>query len=347
MSPEQCQSSLVDRRSDLFSLGIVLYEMTTITRLFYGDNEFATMNRIVTKDVEPPSTRIDGYPPLLEKVVLRALRRDPAQRYQTGLEMQLELEHAASELGLVGSPRELGAFVAEICGKEPIPTLDMSPTRVTSASPPSLSTDVAAHPNPAATDETVVETRAVMPGPGKSATVGLFLAAGVGMLALSGVAGYLVARGNWGDDAAVEDKASTSTEETPAAAKGDGAGAEKAEAPTSEPEPTPDPEPEPPTQVVDSGEDPTSADPTAGAETPPDGPDSNEDPSTQEEEDPATPEAAGRKPKGHKAKGHKPKGHTPKSTTDPKSDPKDDDIQMRGSSPGSVGGKLEEIKDMK
>ena len=97
MSPEQCQSQDIDRRSDIFALGILLYEMTTLSRLFNGSSDFELLRSIVEEPVPPPSARTADYPPELERIVLRALERDPEDRYATAQEMQLELEAFARE----------------------------------------------------------------------------------------------------------------------------------------------------------------------------------------------------------------------------------------------------------
>jgi hypothetical protein len=76
MSPEQCQGKTLDRRSDVFALGAVLYEMTTSTRLFAGASDLALINQIALGQIEPPSARSLAYPPELEAIVMRALAAD-------------------------------------------------------------------------------------------------------------------------------------------------------------------------------------------------------------------------------------------------------------------------------
>src|SRR5258708_7734015 len=83
MAPEQCRGRGVDRRSDVFSLGIILYEISTQHRCFRADSDFDTMHRIVTGDVVRPSRLIQGYPPALEAIVMKALAVDASQRYQS------------------------------------------------------------------------------------------------------------------------------------------------------------------------------------------------------------------------------------------------------------------------
>ncbi|WAS95642.1 serine/threonine protein kinase [Nannocystis punicea] len=123
MSPEQCIGAPLDRRSDVFSLGILLYELTTMTRLYRADNEFATMNMITAGEVPPPSSRVADYPPALAAVVLKALARDPERRHATALEFHEDLERVADELGLRPSPLALGRFVQELVGDEAAPSL--------------------------------------------------------------------------------------------------------------------------------------------------------------------------------------------------------------------------------
>lgn len=115
MSPEQCKGIDLDRRSDIYALGIVLYELTTGTRLYGASGgEFATMRRIVEEPAEPPSARVPGYPEALERIVLRALHKDPDQRYQSALAMQQDLEAFARSCGLAPSTERLSRFMHEL-----------------------------------------------------------------------------------------------------------------------------------------------------------------------------------------------------------------------------------------
>ncbi len=125
MSPEQCRGEKLDRRSDVFAIGILLYELTTGTRLFKGENEFAILSQIVNNDVPPPSTRRQGYPEGLESIVMRALKRNRDERYGTAQELQLELEGFARDQRLVVSSVALSAFMTELFGKKPEPWRDL------------------------------------------------------------------------------------------------------------------------------------------------------------------------------------------------------------------------------
>ena len=97
MSPEQCSSKPIDRRSDVFSIGILLYELTTLSKLFRGGSDFAVLQNIVEAPIPPPSLRVPNYPPELEAIVLKALAKSPADRYQTAQALQLDLEAFARE----------------------------------------------------------------------------------------------------------------------------------------------------------------------------------------------------------------------------------------------------------
>ncbi|MBI5481279.1 MAG: serine/threonine protein kinase, partial [Deltaproteobacteria bacterium] len=114
MSPEQCQGAAMDRRSDVFSLGILLWELTTGRRLFARSSEFETLKAIVETDAPAPSSVRPDYPLELERVVMRALRRHRAERYQTAQDMQLDLEEFARENKLSVSPILLGRLMHEL-----------------------------------------------------------------------------------------------------------------------------------------------------------------------------------------------------------------------------------------
>src|SRR5262245_55758082 len=95
MSPEQCLGDALDRRSDVFAVGILLWEMTVGRRLFLFKGELASLQRIVYADAPRPSSYDPDYPPQLEHIVMRALARDPRQRYQSAEQLQIDLEQFA------------------------------------------------------------------------------------------------------------------------------------------------------------------------------------------------------------------------------------------------------------
>lgn len=118
MSPEQCRAKQMDGRADLFSLGIVLYELTTGVRPFDGKGDFDTLERIVHGTMKLPSEIVPSYPRALEQIVLRMLANKRSVRYQTAEELLHDLEAAASENGWFASAFMVGKYMRELFGAE-------------------------------------------------------------------------------------------------------------------------------------------------------------------------------------------------------------------------------------
>jgi eukaryotic-like serine/threonine-protein kinase len=106
MSPEQISGQPVDQRSDIFSLGIVLYEMLTGTRLFSGENIEQVQHSITQTDHLPPTRVVPGLPAMIDFVVARALKKDPKVRYQDAYELASDLETCLAELRGQGAATE-------------------------------------------------------------------------------------------------------------------------------------------------------------------------------------------------------------------------------------------------
>jgi len=109
MSPEQASAGEVDPRSDVFALGVVLWEILVGQRLFYRENELAMMRAVVDEPIPAPSQLVPT-PPELEAIVMRALDRDPDRRFHTAQEMGLALERFAFTNGAF-SPQQLGTYM--------------------------------------------------------------------------------------------------------------------------------------------------------------------------------------------------------------------------------------------
>ena len=92
MAPEQVTGAGIDRRSDVFSLGCVLYEATTGQRPFRGDGDHQVMHAVLKGEVAPPTSLLRGYPQELERIVMRALSAQPILRYPTAERMRFALE---------------------------------------------------------------------------------------------------------------------------------------------------------------------------------------------------------------------------------------------------------------
>jgi serine/threonine protein kinase len=111
MSPEQLRGLPVDRRSDLFSAGTVLFEMLTGRRLFLSESTMETVRRVRDAEIVPPRSVVPGIPAELEDIVLRALARHVDDRFQSAAEMADALERFVRQARLVTGPRDLGLWL--------------------------------------------------------------------------------------------------------------------------------------------------------------------------------------------------------------------------------------------
>jgi serine/threonine protein kinase len=121
MSPEQCRGEVLDRRCDVFALGIVLYEMVTMERPFKAANVLGTVHKLLGEEPRRPRELRHDCPPALERIVLKALEKDPTKRYQTAFEMQEELELVTRDCQLHSLPGALGRYLEHLFGVKPHP----------------------------------------------------------------------------------------------------------------------------------------------------------------------------------------------------------------------------------
>jgi len=114
MAPEQMTAAVVDRRVDVWALGAVLWELLTLRRLFLRDTDVNTMYAVLSGEIRPPSDYRKDVPPELDSIVLRALQRNPDERWQTAREMGTALRRfLAKQEELVG-PAELADWMTEL-----------------------------------------------------------------------------------------------------------------------------------------------------------------------------------------------------------------------------------------
>ncbi|MGH9441040.1 MAG: TonB family protein [Thermoanaerobaculia bacterium] len=92
MSPEQASGKAIDRRSDLFSLGSVLYEMLSGEKLFAGDSDLTILEQVKNAKAHPPSLKNPDVPKRVDSIVLKALAKNPEDRYQNASDLQRDLE---------------------------------------------------------------------------------------------------------------------------------------------------------------------------------------------------------------------------------------------------------------
>jgi serine/threonine protein kinase len=195
MAPEQVKGEDVDRRADVFSLGVVLYELTTGRRCFYAPGEFALINRVVGGKFEKPSRVREGFPAELEAIIVKAIKVDRDERYATARDFQVALEGYANTQGIQLSSVALSSFLHGLFGYEDYPQTSQLPRPI------------------AAVAETTVEktgwrrwrTRRVVPALIVAGALGVGVGVGVGM--------------NMGSEPAVEAEPIDVVPEQPVAAK--------------------------------------------------------------------------------------------------------------------------------
>jgi hypothetical protein len=112
MSPEQFESGRVDRRSDIFSVGVLLYELIAYRKAFTGEAVWDVMKAVMSKTPPPLSDIVPGIDPAIEAAVARAIEKDPAKRYQTLAEMSADLTKARSRIAYRQAARDSDTVLA-------------------------------------------------------------------------------------------------------------------------------------------------------------------------------------------------------------------------------------------
>jgi serine/threonine protein kinase len=113
-SPEQAWGEPVDHRSDIFSLGVVLYEMLTERRLFKAENEIATIEKIRKGEIPPPSSINTLLPKTIDAILLKTLARKPEERFQNAGEFEEALTQFFRLSGGLPTAKELSSYVANL-----------------------------------------------------------------------------------------------------------------------------------------------------------------------------------------------------------------------------------------
>ena len=125
MSPEQCSGAPVDRRTDVYALGVVLYELATTTRMIKGESDYLVMEQIVRGKIAPPQSRRAELPDALSGIILRALATDRERRYATADEMRIALEQFAWTAGLTAPASAIATYMRQQFGHRPEPWLEI------------------------------------------------------------------------------------------------------------------------------------------------------------------------------------------------------------------------------
>jgi serine/threonine protein kinase len=114
MPPEQLTGEGVDRRSDIFAVGVMLWEAATRQRMWRGLTDPEVMHAILNDEIPKPSSVIPDISPRLEAIIMKAMARDPADRHATAAALQADIDEFLAELGSNVRNRDIGAVVAEL-----------------------------------------------------------------------------------------------------------------------------------------------------------------------------------------------------------------------------------------
>ncbi len=118
MSPEQIRGLPLDRRSDVFAIGVCLYELLTGERLFVGESDFQVLEKVRKAEVLPPSTYNRKIPEALERIVLKALAKDPTDRFQYASELADELQRFLITSDSIFSRKDLMQYMKSTFAEE-------------------------------------------------------------------------------------------------------------------------------------------------------------------------------------------------------------------------------------
>jgi serine/threonine protein kinase/cytochrome c-type biogenesis protein CcmH/NrfG len=118
MSPEQASGEEIDQRSDIFSVGILLYEMVTGVRMFAGESTIQILEKVRRSEYKPPRSIMPDLPRNTAGIINRALAREREKRYQTCGEMLADLEECMSELSMRPTARGLAQYMHELFRNE-------------------------------------------------------------------------------------------------------------------------------------------------------------------------------------------------------------------------------------
>jgi len=114
MSPEQVRGLPLDRRSDIFAVGICLWELATGERLFVGESDFSTLEKVRNVEIVPPSSYNKRIPEELEKIILKSLSKEVEDRYQSAMDLHDDLQSWIYTSGNFFARKDLAAFMQEV-----------------------------------------------------------------------------------------------------------------------------------------------------------------------------------------------------------------------------------------
>jgi len=183
MAPEQLRGKPIDRRCDVFSAGVVMWEALTATRLFGSDSEGETVTRVLEAPLIPPSQVVPTVPRALDPIVLKALAREPSKRFDTARDMAAAIEAAIP----VANARAVSAWIQGVAGEviaERANRIAELERHADPAAAEAASTGVVDEPPPSQISSVSVSSDAARPRASYVAIGALALAAAIGAGAL-------------------------------------------------------------------------------------------------------------------------------------------------------------------
>jgi TonB family protein len=207
MSPEQAWGKKVDRRTDIFSLGIVLFEMLAGERLFSGDTDLTILEQVRDARSEAPSLKNPDVPKKVDQIVLKALAKNPQDRYQNASEMEKDINSVLYSFQPAPGPADLAIYMhrlVEATAAASDAQIDAAFAQVAAAPAPEekkkgkglviSKKEKAAEPAPVPAPVEVSQPAISTGEESSKSRAGLFAGIAVGVVVL-GAAGYFLARG--------------------------------------------------------------------------------------------------------------------------------------------------------
>ena len=193
MSPEQAWGRPIDRRSDIFALGTVLFEMLTNRKLFTGENEMSILEQVREARVEPPSKFNEDVTPEIDRIVLKALAKEPTDRFETAAEMGRDLDAVLYEIKPTPTSADLAIYMHRLASATPVvtePVVEPEPVKQEPAPAPVAKAPVAAVPTPSTPPGVMMPAWENRGERKKKSPVPLIAAAAL-IIAVASIGGYL------------------------------------------------------------------------------------------------------------------------------------------------------------
>ena len=127
MAPEQCRGHAFDRRADVFSLGVILFELVTARRLFWADNDVASLHKVLSGVIPDPRSLVPGLAPELAAILVSTVAADPDARFATAAALADALEAYAVRVGVATSARHVARIMESALGVRGAPWIEVAP----------------------------------------------------------------------------------------------------------------------------------------------------------------------------------------------------------------------------